>query len=120
MHRHFNGTACHNMSVFSYISMEHGNFKRAIFRLVLEIHVPNFPTSKEKVTFNQRNKTCFLLFCVIYVLKVTVHDLAFSVVLWMHLGSYVGGTVVNTRAFHLCDPGSIPAQCSYQINLGRM
>ena len=29
----------------------------------------------------------------------------------------VGVTVVSTRAFHLCDPGSIPAQCSYQIKI---
>ena len=29
----------------------------------------------------------------------------------------VGGTVVSTRAFHLCDLGSIPAQCSYQIKI---
>ena len=27
----------------------------------------------------------------------------------------VGGTVVSTRAFHLCDTGSIPARCSCQI-----
>ena len=30
---------------------------------------------------------------------------------------WLGGTVVSTRAFHLCDPGSIPAQCSYQIKI---
>ena len=31
----------------------------------------------------------------------------------------VGGTVVNTTCatFHLCDLGSIPAQCSYQIKI---
>ena len=29
----------------------------------------------------------------------------------------VGGTVVSTHAFHPCDPGSIPAQCSYQIKI---
>ena len=37
----------------------------------------------------------------------------------MHFNEYrergVGGTVVSTCAFHLCDAGSIPAQCSYQI-----
>ena len=31
--------------------------------------------------------------------------------------SGVGGTVVSTRAFNLCDPGSTPAQCSYQIKI---
>ena len=25
--------------------------------------------------------------------------------------------MVSTHAFHLCDPGSIPAQCSYQIKI---
>ena len=29
----------------------------------------------------------------------------------------VGCTVVSTRTFHLCDPGSIPAQCCYQIKI---
>ena len=29
----------------------------------------------------------------------------------------VGGTVVSTCAFHFCDPGSIPAQCHYQIKI---
>ena len=32
-------------------------------------------------------------------------------------GGGVGGTVVSTCAFHLCDLGSIPAQCSYQIKI---
>ena len=37
----------------------------------------------------------------------------------------VGVTVVSTRCPHLCDPGSIPVQCSYQFkklkfHLGRM
>ena len=30
---------------------------------------------------------------------------------------WYGGTVVSTRAFHLCDPGSIPAQYSYLIKI---
>ena len=33
------------------------------------------------------------------------------------LGGGVGGTVVRTLAFHLCDLGSIPAQCSYLIKI---
>ena len=36
---------------------------------------------------------------------------------FLTLDGAVGVTVVSTRVFHLCDPGSIPAQCSYQIKI---
>ena len=46
-------------------------------------------------------------------IPTVTHVLDFALVLCRG----VGVTVVSTLAFDLCDPGSIPAQCSYQIKI---
>ena len=48
-----------------------------------------FGLNREKAIFNQQNKDCFPLFCAwFYVIKEMVYDLACSIELWMHMGSW--------------------------------
>ena len=55
---------------------------------------------KEKVTFDQRHKACFSLFCVLfYVIKEMVRGLACSIKFWMHLGS-----CESTQKSRVCVP----------------
>ena len=52
-----------------------------------------------------------------HVLQHTWHSTRGTAHVLQHTWYSTRGAVVSTRAFHLCDPGSIPARCSYQIKI---